>query len=316
MRLNFSGPIVLVLVAAFLLAHPALLLARRKPVIGITGYVDVPGKKNAVGQFRMNRTYRDAVLRAGGLGIRLLPVPLNEVDRLLDLVDGVVLCGGPDIDPAAYGEKKHETVNPLCKERQDFDFTVARRAMARKIPLLGICLGSQIMNVVRGGSLVQDIPSAIGKGVKHRPGHVSELDGGMHRVDFLPKSRLRKIYGKKNLRVNSYHHQAVKHLGSGLQVAARSSKDKVVEAVEDPSLPFAIGVQFHPEWQIKPRGVHSPLFKTFIAAAREYHDKKVAAHCKKGKKGKEGKKCKKGAERKKRKSRARWYYERGQYKLR
>ena len=306
MRFSFNGPILLLVMASFLLALPALGLAKRKPIIGITGYVDVPGKKNTVGQFRMNRTYRDAVIRAGGLGIHLIPVELHEVDRLLDLVDGVVLCGGPDIHPSAYGEKKHETVKPLCKERQNFDFRIARRVMARKIPLLGICLGSQIMNVVRGGSLYQDIPSMVGKKVDHRPGHISELDGEMHSVELMKGSKLRKIYGRSKLGVNSYHHQAVKTLGRGLKVAARSKKDGIVEGIEDPSLPFAVGVQFHPEWQKKPKAVHGPLFDAFIKAAKKYHQAKVVGHGKKAKKRKI----------KKRKSRARWYYERGQYRLR
>jgi putative glutamine amidotransferase len=241
------------------------------PLIGITGYVVEPGTQGdeGLGNFRITRTYRDAVSRAGGAPVHLVPVPSGEVDRLVDRLDGLVLAGGPDVDPALYGEAPHPSVKVLAPERQDFDLALAREALRRRMPLLGICLGSQEINVARGGSLVQDIPSEVAQSAGHSKLELGELRAGVHEVTFVAGTSLASFYDRPTIRVNSAHHQAVETLGEGLVVAARAS-DGVVEGFVLPDHPFLVGVQYHPEIQNDPPGLHDRLFAAFVAAAAEY----------------------------------------------
>ncbi len=241
------------------------------PIIGMTGYVDLPGTESggSLGKLRVTRTYRDALVRAGAVPVHLVPVPEDRVDDVLDHVDGVVMCGGYDIDPAAYGEPRHESVETMPTERQDFDMAVAREAMARKMPLLGICLGSQEINVVRGGAMIQDIPTEVGTDVGHRKLDIEDLRKGAHDITLVPGTALAELYGTDTIRVNSAHHQASDVMAEGL-VPAAHAPDGVVEAYVDPEMPFLIGVQYHPEMQTEPEGQHAPLFEALVAAAEEY----------------------------------------------
>ncbi len=242
------------------------------PIIGVSGYVILPGTRGdeGLGRYRTTRTYRDAIVGAGAVPVRLLPVPGDRVDNLLDRIDALVLAGGPDIDPAAYREEPDPSVSLVPTERQDFDFALARGAMERQMPILGICLGSQELNVVRGGSLIQDIPTEVEGHLNHRQVTVAQLRSGVHPIELLPGTALARIYGgPRTIEVNSAHHQASDVLGEGLVATARAS-DGVVEAFEDPGLPFLIGVQYHPEIQNAPAELHSPLFSALVEAAREY----------------------------------------------
>jgi putative glutamine amidotransferase len=155
----------------------------------------------------------------------------------LDHLDGLVLVGGDDIPPSAYGQKAHETVKIMSTQRYNFDKSLISLWWARGKPLLGICLGMQFTNVVAGGSLVQDIPSQVGTTVKHR---------GYHNVTIDPKSSLAKILGAEHAYVYSNHHQAVKDLGKNLKIIARS-EDGVAEAMERTDGKFGLFVQWHPE---------------------------------------------------------------------
>ena len=241
-----------------------------RPIIGIAGFVDVPGKRNTVGQYRISRTYSDAIVEAGGIAVHLIPMDKKGTERILNRLDGLMMGAGPDINPKKYGEEASKNVHPMCPERQKFDFTLLKAAMEKKMPVLGICLGSQMINVIRGGTLVQDIPTQLGKEVLHQPRDIKELDGGMHPIHLVKGTKLRKIYDKKQLQVNSNHHQALKRLGKGLVISARSKKDQVVEGIEDPKLPFLVGVQFQPQRQNNPKDIHLPLFKAFVKSAQEY----------------------------------------------
>lgn len=241
------------------------------PLIGVSGYVVMPGTRgdDGLGNYRMTRTYRDAVVAAGGQVVHLVPVPADRVGSLLDRLDGLILAGGPDVDPQAYGEEQHPTVSVVPEERQEFDFALAREAMRRRMPILGICLGSQELNVVLGGSLVQDIPSEVEENVGHRRLDLEELRSGVHEITFIADTRLAGLYERSTITVNSAHHQASDDLGEGLVVAARAA-DGIVEAYELPGYPFLIGVQFHPEIQNAPAGQHSGLFGALVEAAVEY----------------------------------------------
>jgi putative glutamine amidotransferase len=240
-------------------------------VIGITGSVVLPGARgdSGLGNDRVTRTYREAITRAGALPLHLVPVPADRVAELLGALDGLLLAGGPDIDPAAYGEDPHPTVSVLPVERQQFDLALVEEAMARRLPVLGICLGSQLINVARGGDMIQDIPSEVGGAVSHRRLALADLRRGVHEVTLVEGTRFAGLYGVPTLRVNSAHHQAADRLGAGLVVAARAP-DGVIEAHELPGHPFLIGVQFHPEMQTDPAGLHDKLFEEFVAAAAAY----------------------------------------------
>lgn len=205
--------------------------------------------------------YVRAIREAGGIPV-ILPDHAGDGTELagyLERLDGLLLPGGADIPPAEYGEVSHPTVEPLDPNRFGFE-KVLGKAWIEKTdkPLLGICLGSQWINVFHGGSLVQDIPSE--KGGNHR--------GTTHTVKLEPGTRLHAIYGDAEFEVNSWHHQAVDGLGSKLRVAAISS-DGVIEATEstDPDR-FLIGVQWHPE-KMLPDERQARLLKAFVAAAKE-----------------------------------------------
>jgi putative glutamine amidotransferase len=228
------------------------------PTIGITTGIDDKGF------FSIRPEYTRAVLKAGG--VPLLLAPGTSVDAVLERVDGLLLSGGSDIDPAIYGEAPHPT-SQWKRERDDFELALTRAALERDKPLLAICRGQQVLNVAAGGTLVQDIPSQQPQAGPHYPKDVERWHIA-HEVEVLPGTRLREIVGRDVLPVNSSHHQAVKDLGHGLRLAARA-RDGVIEAVESPAHRFVIGVQWHPEamWNRDPD--HQELFRSFIAAAEK-----------------------------------------------
>ena len=247
------------------------------PLIGTTGYVVPPGEQDSkLGHYRVNRTYRDALVRAGAIPVHLVPVSEDHVDELLDRLDGLLLCGGPDIDPSLYGEETHPTVRKMPAERQAFDLALAREALARQMPILGICLGSQELNVLQGGAMIQDIPSEVPDALSHRELDLAALRGGAHDIELVPGTRVAALYETPTIRVNSAHHQASDVMADGLTVAARSA-DGVVEAYEREGYPFLIGVQFHPEMQTAPEGQHDRLFRTFVGACTDYRAARTAA---------------------------------------
>jgi len=248
---------------------PAGTLAGAPPVIGVTGPVFPVDEGSSSGQYVMKSAYRDALVAAGALPVHLVPLPQEGLAQVIDRLDGIVLTGGLDINPATYGEDPHPTVALLPRERQEFDFAVAREALRRRVPLLGICLGAQELNVVLGGSLVQDIPSEVEGQVTHRNREPEAIRQGAHPVTLVEGTLLAQLYERQTFNVTSLHHQAVERIGEGLVVAARSP-DGVTEAFVHPQHPFLVGVQFHPELQHEPEGLHAPLFQAFVDASRRY----------------------------------------------
>jgi putative glutamine amidotransferase len=211
-----------------------------RPVIGIT--LDFSRQDRE--QFALRDDYVRAVEEAGGLPIVLAPGRPEDAPELLGRVSGLLLTGGGDVDPALYGETPHETVGRVIPERDVFELALAREALGRRMPLLAICRGQQVLNVATGGTLVQDIPSQLSGAMDHDPD--IERWGMAHPVRILPGTRLRDILGTDTTLVNSFHHQAVKEPGQGVVVSARSD-DGVVEGIEVADQPFAVGVQWHPE---------------------------------------------------------------------
>ena len=213
----------------------APLPATRAPLVGISC-------KFTKGSAGVSLAYARAVREAGGVPV-LLPMLDDErlIAQYVRYLDGLVLSGGLDVPPQAYGEKPHPTVKPLPPERWRFERRLVAAWLQGRKPLLGICLGAQMANVVLGGSLVQDIPSHVGTAVVHR-----RKGGAAHEVVIEPGSRLRRILGVGRAEVNSNHHQAVQRLGKGLRVAARAP-DGVVEALEGAGARWLLLVQWHPE---------------------------------------------------------------------
>jgi putative glutamine amidotransferase len=197
-----------------------------------------PAKGDKAAQTTVGFAYVRAVAENGGVPV-VLPTVDDEriLQKYLDTLDGLVLVGGADIWPEAYGETPHETVQPLPKERYDFDRKLIARWLAGGKPLLGVCLGMQFTSVVSGGSMIQDIPSEVGTKVNHR---------GYHRVQIEPGSSLAKLLGSTEASVFSNHHQAVDRLGKNLRPIAHA-EDGVVEALERTDGPFGLFVQWHPE---------------------------------------------------------------------
>jgi putative glutamine amidotransferase len=184
-------------------------------------------------------------------------------------IDGVLLTGGGDVDPVFYGEDRHPLTHDAEPGRDEFEIDLARRAMSQDVPLLAICRGAQVLNVAAGGSLVQDIPSALASDLSHAVSEPKNVE--CHDIEILAGTKLSAVLGDKtdaacSCRVNSRHHQSVGRTGQGLVVCARAA-DGIVEAVEKPDATFCIGVQWHAEnfWE---SGEFRPLFDAFVEAAK------------------------------------------------
>jgi putative glutamine amidotransferase len=204
-------------------------------------------------------------LDAVGLSVRP-GEPKGDIAAALHGADGIVLAGGPDVDPALYGETLHPTCSLAGDIRDAFEIAVARRCLREGLPLLAICRGMQVLNVAAEGSLIQDLPSQVPIALPHA---VDEsFTTVAHGIEVIDGTHLaRAVAAGLPTQVNSRHHQAVKVIGQGLAVSAYAT-DGIVEAIEAPELPFCVGVQWHPEnfWRT---GEFLPLFRLFAAACRE-----------------------------------------------
>jgi putative glutamine amidotransferase len=234
------------------------------PIIGIPCYAaERAGTLRPL--YGNNQSYARAVLRAGGAPLLIPPAEESVLATIAGLLDGVLLSGGGDVDPHNYGEAPLPECGAPEAERDATELFLARWALEKRLSLLGICRGIQVLNVVRGGSLYQDIPSQREQPLRHNC--VDEgYDFIAHSVTIDPHSRLGAIAGQSVTHVNSFHHQALKALGDGLSVAA-TADDGIVEAVELLDYPFGFGVQWHPEL-MDDDVVAQRLFSAFVAACR------------------------------------------------
>jgi gamma-glutamyl-gamma-aminobutyrate hydrolase PuuD len=235
-----------------------------KPVIGITTYL-TPAAWGAweLDAALVPASYVRAVVRAGGAP--LLVPPGASYEETLDSVDGLIFSGGSDLDPELYGEQAHPETNGWVRERDDFELGLMQAALARDVPLLAICRGSQVLNVALGGDLEQHVPDRVQSDLhKETPGVFAE-----HDVAVLQGTTLATILGDR-ADVKSHHHQGYGELGSGLREAARAA-DGTVEALEDPTRRFTVGVLWHPE-----EGEDLALFEALVREAAEPHEPKRA----------------------------------------
>jgi putative glutamine amidotransferase len=230
-----------------------------RPVIGITTYLITARWSWWEAEAALiPSAYVRAVERAGGRAL-LVPPEEEALDDTLDVLDGLILSGGSDLDPALYGAEPHPETSGVIPERDRAELALLKAALSRDMPVLAICRGSQMLNVAMGGNIVQHLPDVVGDD-KHKryTGVFSD-----HDVEVLPGTRLAGIVGDRTP-VKSHHHQGFDRLGDGLRESARA-EDGTVEALEDPERRFALGVLWHPE-----EGEDAALFGALVDEARAY----------------------------------------------
>jgi len=230
-----------------------------QPVIGITSYA----QDASWGVWKLPAAltplaYVDAVERAGGRAV-VIPPSEDAVEETLDVLDGIIFSGGADVDPSVYGAEPHPETDSPQAHRDAGEFALLRAALERDLPTLAICRGFQLLNVVRGGDLIQHLPEEVGHHEhKEVPGEFSE-----HPVEVKEGTRLASLIGARS-DVTSHHHQAVGRIGEGLVETAWAA-DGTLEGLEDPSRRFTVGVQWHPE-----AGEDAALFEALVEEARAY----------------------------------------------
>jgi putative glutamine amidotransferase len=235
-----------------------------RPLVGITSYAeDARWGVWELPAALVPLAYVRAVERAGGRPL-VVPPSAEAVEETLDALHGLVLSGGADLDPASYGAEPHAETDGVRPERDGAELALLEAALARDLPVLAVCRGSQILNVARGGDLVQHLPEVVGhEGHKDTPGVFSD-----HDVEVVSGTKLHDVVGGR-APVKSHHHQGYGSLGQGLRESARA-EDGTVEAIEDPSRRFALGVLWHPE-----EGEDAALFEALVAEARRYMEERA-----------------------------------------
>lgn len=237
------------------------------PLIGITADLDLGTSAQSIAPGRhyylLTQNYCDAVTKSGAVPVIVPCVSPEQCDEVLERCDGLVLSGGVDIDPSYYNEEPDVHLGPINPERAAFETSITVKALERDMPVLAICGGGQILNVVRGGSLYQDINTQIPDVINHR--QLGPRNYPFHSVEIRAKTKLHSIIKASKIRVNSRHHQAVKELGKDL-IAAAVASDGVVEAVESTAHTFVIGVQWHPEIMFDHDAHTRALFSAFVKA--------------------------------------------------
>ncbi|MGV3625790.1 MAG: gamma-glutamyl-gamma-aminobutyrate hydrolase family protein [Archangium sp.] len=243
----------------------------RRPSIAVTPDITTPTPEAPFPKYDLKAAYTDAILRAGGLPFVL---PYSDepgvVDQYLDRVSGLVITGGAfDIPPSAYGEPDKENLGVLKPGRTNFEMAVLKAALQRKLPVLGVCGGMQLLNVAFGGTLIQDIGTELPNAKPHEQKH--DRTQPQHPIDIKDHTLLAEcVGGKGQLMVNSTHHQAVKGVGNGLIVSGVSMPDGVVEAIESTDKShFVLGVQWHPELMSDTVPPNLGIYRAFVARARE-----------------------------------------------
>lgn len=239
----------------------------KKPVIGISGSLIIDSSGSFAGYKRsyVNNDYILSVIKNGGIPF-IIPFNENEevIKEQIEMVDGLLLSGGQDVAPKNYGEEPTPKLGDIFPERDDFEYALLKAALEAKKPILGICRGLQIINTYFNGSLYQDL-SYIGTEVlKHN--QVNSPSMVTHSVTLDKSSKLFDIFGEEKIRVNSFHHQAVKKVGDGLAISAKAP-DGVVEAIEKNDYPFLVAVQWHPEMLHVTVEMMNKLFISFIKEA-------------------------------------------------
>jgi putative glutamine amidotransferase len=230
----------------------------RTPRIGITTY-----GRNEQGKLTLGARYVECVRRAGGLPL-LIPPGEPQLEEALAGFDGIVMCGGPDLDPKLYGGRAHPEVYGLDPERDASDLELARLLVEQRIPALCICRGLQVLNVAHGGTLVEHLPDEVGLRVRHSGAERAYVP---HAVQLAPGSRLAALLGRTSIEPASSHHQAVRAPAPGFDVVARA-EDGTIEALEHREHERLIAVQWHPEYTAHEDALQQRLFDELLRWTR------------------------------------------------
>lgn len=234
-----------------------------RPVVGLTPDLEQSGGYASVPWYALRHNYCQALEDAGCVPI-VLPHSERDVDRYLGLIDGLVVTGGAfDLDPTLYGEDSRHPAVTTKQSRTRFELLITRGALARDLPILGICGGQQLLAVELGATLYQHLPDEVPGALAHEQTHPRDIWG--HTVELTAGTLLHRIAGTRHMKVNSAHHQAVKSVPHGVTVSARSP-DGVIEAIEAANKAFCLGVQWHPEYHVDPGDKRIML--SFADAAR------------------------------------------------
>ena len=240
----------------------------RKPIIGISSSIIVDDLGSFAGYKRayVNKDYVDAVVRAGGVPL-IIPFTTNKevIISQAQLIDGLILSGGHDINPYNYGQEPSQKIGEIFPERDIYEMILLEESKKRDIPILGICRGFQLINVAAGGTLYQDLSLIPGNILKHN--QVSNPTLKTHKIEIKKNSFISSIFGKETM-VNSFHHQAIDKVANDFIVVARAS-DGVVEAIEHKTYKFLVAVQWHPEMLAVECEKARELFVRFIEEAKK-----------------------------------------------
>ncbi|MEW6244629.1 MAG: gamma-glutamyl-gamma-aminobutyrate hydrolase family protein [Bacillota bacterium] len=228
------------------------------PIIGLT-----PSIQSVDRSIRVYAEYLKAVHCAGGIPVVLSPWPPDGLE-VLRRIDGLLLTGGHDVDPAVFGEEPEEGLGEITPERDVMEMSLTRAALEMDMPVLAICRGIQVLNVAAGGTLYQDIKSQVRGAKKHRQDAPRWYP--THEVRLRDGTRIASIACASRIRVNSFHHQAVRELGENMLITGEA-RDGIIEAIESAVHRFVVGVQWHPEMMYETDSVARALFSAFVAAA-------------------------------------------------
>ena len=240
----------------------------KMPIIGISSSIIVDNSGSFAGYMRayVNKDYVDAVIRAGGVPL-IIPFSVDKevIISQAQLIDGLILSGGQDINPYNYGQEPSQKIGEFFPERDIYEMILLEESKKRDIPILGICRGFQLINIAAGGTLYQDLSLIPGNILKHN--QVSNPTLKTHKIEIKENSFISSIFGKETM-VNSFHHQAIDKVANDFIVVARAS-DGVVEAIEHKTYKFLVAVQWHPEMLAVNCEKARVLFSKFVEEAKK-----------------------------------------------
>ena len=243
----------------------------QKPLIAcITYHVSLPVNSIVLSAAALSVAYTQAIINAGGIPLMIPPgLDPNTWEQIFNTVDGIMLPGGGDVSPASYDRSAEAELRGVDVDRDIFEIWLTHAAINHKKPLFGICRGHQVINVALGGTLWQDITTQLPSDTIHDTRSLPTRSHISHTAAVEPGSRLGRSLQERVVNVNSIHHQGIQELGDGLVVTA-VSPDELIEGIELPDHPFAVSVQWHPEWLVQNDPVHRRLFASFVQAAGEW----------------------------------------------
>lgn len=233
-----------------------------KPIIGVTSSYE-----NEKDRYYLSQAYIKSIEEAGGIPVIFPNLKAGSIQRLTEQVDGYLFTGGDDVDPYYFGEEPLPGTGEITPGRDRFEMELAALALEGSKPVLALCRGIQVINIAAGGTIYQDIYSQRTKPLKHT--QKAPRWYPTHKIDIKPESKLAQILDAAEVRVNSFHHQAINQLAPGFIISATAS-DGVIEGIENPEHPFMMGLQCHPEWMWEKDSRFLRLFKSFIKEAKTW----------------------------------------------